>query len=98
MDICIYRKKKVFVTQSCPTLCDPMDCRPASFLWFHGILQSRILEWVAMHSSRISSRQILDHLSYREATKNYEVIPCYGDIYQIRSDQSLSHVRLFATP
>ena len=37
--------------QSCPTLCDPMDCSlPGSFV--HGILQARILEWVAMPSSR----------------------------------------------
>ena len=33
---------KVLVTQSCPTLCDPVDCSlPGSF--FHGILQARIL-------------------------------------------------------
>ena len=36
------------------TLCDPMDCNtPGSFV--HGILQARILEWVAMPSSRGSS-------------------------------------------
>ena len=33
--------------QSCPTLCNPMDCiLPASSV--HGILQARILEWVAI--------------------------------------------------
>ena len=32
------------VTQSCPTLCDPMDYT------VHGILQARILEWVAFPS------------------------------------------------
>ena len=37
--------------QSCPTLCDPMDCsQPDSSI--HGILQIRILEWVDMPSSR----------------------------------------------
>ena len=37
--------------QSCPTLCDPMDCSlPGSSV--HGILQARILEWVAIASSR----------------------------------------------
>ena len=42
------------VAQSCPTLCDPMDCSlPGSSV--HGILQARILEWVAMPSSRGSS-------------------------------------------
>ena len=38
-----------------PTLCDPMDCSlPGSFV--HRILQARILEWVAISSSRRSSR------------------------------------------
>ena len=39
------------VIQSCPTLCDLMDCSPPG-LSVHGILQARILEWVAMLSSR----------------------------------------------
>ena len=40
--------------QSCPTLCDLMDCSPpGSFV--HGILQARILEWVAIPFSRGSS-------------------------------------------
>ena len=43
------------VTQSCPTLCDPMDCSLAGSS-VHGILQARILEWVAMPSSRGSSQ------------------------------------------
>ena len=39
------------VAQSCPTLCDPVDCSPpGSFI--HGILQARILEWVAISFSR----------------------------------------------
>ena len=33
------------VTQSCPTLCDPMDCSLPGFS-VHGILQVRTLEWV----------------------------------------------------
>ena len=41
--------------QSCLTLCDPMDCSPpGSFV--HQISQARILEWVAISSSRGSSR------------------------------------------
>ena len=41
--------------QSCPVLCDLMDCSlPGSSV--HGILQARILEWVAMLFSRGSSR------------------------------------------
>ena len=42
------------VTQSCPTLCDLMDCNlPGSLV--HGILQARVLEWVAISFSRGSS-------------------------------------------
>ena len=41
---------KVKVAQSCLTLCDPMDCT------VHGILQARILEWVAFPFSRGSSQ------------------------------------------
>ena len=41
--------------QSCPTLWDSMDCSPPGSS-VHGILQASILEWVAMPSSRGSSR------------------------------------------
>ena len=41
---------KVKVIQSCPTLCDPID------YIVHGILQARILEWVAFPFSRGSSQ------------------------------------------
>ena len=43
------------VTQSCPTLCDPMDCNLLGFS-VHGILQARILEWIAISFSKESSR------------------------------------------
>ena len=39
---------KVKVTQSCPTLCEPMDYT------VHGILQARILEWAAVPFSRVA--------------------------------------------
>ena len=41
--------------QSCLILCNPVDCSPPGFS-VHGILQARILEWVAMPSSRGSSQ------------------------------------------
>ena len=41
---------KVKVTQSCPTLCSPVDYT------VHGILQAGILEWVAFLVSRGSSQ------------------------------------------
>ena len=48
-------KVKVLVAQSCPTLCDTMDCSPSGSS-VHGILQARILEWVAVPFSRGSSQ------------------------------------------
>ena len=39
------------VAQSCPTLCDPMDCSPPVSS-VHGISQARILEWVAVSLSK----------------------------------------------
>ena len=43
---------EALVAQSCPTLCDPMDCRPPGpGSSVHGILQARILEWVAISFS-----------------------------------------------
>ena len=47
-------KGKVLAAQSCPTLFDPMDCslKGSSVL---GILQARILKWVAIPFSRGSS-------------------------------------------
>ena len=45
---------KVKLAQSCSTLCDPVDCTPPGSS-VHGILQARILEWVAISFSRGSS-------------------------------------------
>ena len=43
------------VAQLCPTLCNPVDCNLLGFS-IHGILQARILEWIAISFSRGSSR------------------------------------------
>ena len=48
-------KVKVLVARSCPTLSDPMDYSPSGSS-VHGILQARILEWVAVLFSRGSSQ------------------------------------------
>ena len=42
------------VAKSCLTLCDPMDCSPPGYS-VRGISQARILEWIAISSSRGSS-------------------------------------------
>ena len=47
----VHMKGKVLVTPLCPTLCDPMDCSPPGSS-VHGVLQARILEWVAIPFSR----------------------------------------------
>ena len=70
---------KTVCAQSCPTLCDPMDCSlPGSS--DRGIFQARILEWIAVSFCRGSSqprdqtciscigRQILYHRATGEAT------------------------------
>ena len=44
----------VLVAQPCPTLWDPTNCSPWGFS-VHGILQARILEWIAIPFSRGSS-------------------------------------------
>ena len=69
------RKVKVKVAQSYPLLCDSMNCSPPGFS-DHGILQARILEWVAIPFSKGSSQPgiqprsvtlqaILYHLSHQ---------------------------------
>ena len=51
----IYSESESEVTQSCPTLCDPIDCSlPGSSV--HGIFQARVLEWIAISFSRGSSQ------------------------------------------
>ena len=50
-----HRSMRTKPLQSCPTLCDPMDCSPPSSS-VHGILQARILKWVAISFSRRSSQ------------------------------------------
>ena len=47
-------KSESLVTQSCPKLCDPMDCRLTGSS-VHGIFQARVLEGVAIAFSRGSS-------------------------------------------
>ena len=59
--------------QSCPTLCNPMECSPPGSS-VHGILQARILEWVAISSSGVFPTQglnlwLLPCLSHLERPK-----------------------------
>ena len=63
--VCVHTK----LLQSCLTLCDPKVCSPPGFS-VHGILQARTLEWVAMPSTRASSRP-------RDQTR-LSVVSCTG--------------------
>jgi len=74
-------KKWSEVAQSCPTLCDPMDCSPPGSS-VHGILQARTLEWVAIFFSRGSSRPspkweaeeaIYSELCYSQGVNHHQV-------------------------
>ena len=47
--------KELLVSQTCPTLCDPMDCSPRGSS-VQGIIQARILEWIAIPFSMGSSK------------------------------------------
>ena len=73
------------VTQSCPTLCDSMDCSPLGSS-VHGILQARLLAWVAISFSKdllsqglnpglLHCRQILYRLSPGKSRKDFILFP-----------------------
>ena len=81
---CVHAKS----LQSCPSPYSPMDCRPPGSS-VHGILQARILEWVAMPTSRGSS-QLRDQIriSYISCirTGSLPLVPigkpfCWGEQY-----------------
>ena len=52
--VCVAWVHACSVAKSYPTLCDTMDCSPPGSS-VHGVLQARILEWVAIFFSRGSS-------------------------------------------
>jgi len=51
----VYKESESEVAQSCPTLCDPMDCSLPGFS-VHGIFQAIVLEWIAISFSSGSSQ------------------------------------------
>ena len=73
------------VTQSCPTLCDPMGFSPPGSS-AHGILQARILQWVAMSSSRGSSQ-----------LRDWTYISCASCIANVQG-RLIAHLTAGATP
>ena len=86
--VCVW----VLAVQLCPTLWDPMDCNlPASSV--HGILQARILEWVAIPFFRGSSRPRdqtwVSCTAGRSYTANFLLKPFPGFSFPRRVNQSL---------
>ena len=75
--LCVHVKS----LQLCPTLGHPMDCSPAGYS-VQGILQARILKWVAMSSSRESSQPrysikhlylVINHLSIGQCPMHWGI-------------------------
>ena len=60
---CMKVKSQSEVAQSCPTLCDPMDCSLLGSS-VHGIFQARVLEWVAIAFSTPSLLVEVERLAY----------------------------------
>ena len=79
------------VAQSCPTLCDPMDCSLPDFS-VHGIFQGRVLERVAIFFSRGSSQPrdqtLVSHIAGRHFTLWATRKPWFGKIPWNRKWQS----------
>ena len=81
-----YTESESLVTQLCPTLCDPMDCRlPDSSVC--GIFQARVLEWVAISFSRGSSRP-------RDQTRVSHIVGTHFTVWATR-EVILAHINVF---
>ena len=80
-------------TQSCPTLCDPMDYT------VHGTLQARILEWVAFPFSRVQGHQTSIKLSRCKGTEIIQSLFSYhcGIILEINIKRYLKITHIFSS-
>ena len=81
-------KSESEVTQSCPTLSDPMDCSlPGSSV--HGIFQARVLKWVAIALGiNLSCFLIEDLMDFFQDLNTVGNLVCLLDVF------SLAHLRL----
>ena len=102
--VCNQLPSLVLVAQSSPTLCDSMDCsRPGSSVY--GILQARILEWVAiplfqrLSQPRDQTQVSLTGGPFFTIWASTWLTPLATNSHRsVSSVQLLSHVQLFATP
>ena len=72
------------VAQSCPTLCNPVDCSPPGSS-IHGILQSRVLECVAIAFSTVRTSLIFSQwvLSYE---LEWNIVTGYINVYKVECE------------
>ena len=70
---CMKVKSESEVTQSCPTLSDPMDSSPPGFS-VHGIFQARVLEWGAIAFSDPYTKHLNNNYSL-----NIRGLPCHEE-------------------
>ena len=100
-------KSESEVAQSCPTLSDPMDCSPPGSST-HGILQARVLEWVAIGytlTENISNLRYADDTTLMAKSEEelksllMKVFPSASSfkIAHIMQFSCLSHVALLAS-
>ena len=84
------------VTQSCPTLCDPMDCSlPGSSI--RGIFQARVLEWVAVSFPRRSSQPRDQTQVSRIAGRRFTIWATREDSYimwNARLDEAQARIKI----
>ena len=62
---CMKVKSESEVAQSCPTLCNPVDCSPLGSS-IHGILQTRVLEWFAISGNSSHEENYNPHVLMRD--------------------------------
>ena len=84
-----WNEMKVLITQSCLTLCDPTNCSPPGFS-VHGILEARILQWIAILFSRGSNHGLLHcrQILYLWATGKSKILLVVTSIVRAQSLQT----------
>ena len=95
---CMKVKSESEVSQSCPTLRDPMDCSLPGFS-VHGIFQARVLEWVVIAFSAMdpSEYQIVrthkvNHLNTRPGITQTSIAPCATNKTKIQIQSSADRI------
>ena len=88
---------QMLVTQSCPTLCDPIDYRPPGSS-VHGIRQARILEWVAISFSGGLPKPGIKHCFLTLQADSLPTEPPGKPFVQLCYKFMVSHIPSLPTP